>query len=70
LIYHSDRTQPIRVQIAGRPSGTEPKIKFYFFCQADVQNGDLAAAKLAGDAALRDACAALASWAESQLSGG
>lgn len=68
LIYHSDPTQPVRVQIAGRPSGTEPKIKFYFFCQADVSTGDLSSAKLAGDTAIRDAQKALATWAESQLS--
>lgn len=43
-IYKSDPTQSVRIQIAGRPSGTEPKIKFYLFCQSDVLNSDLEAA--------------------------
>jgi phosphoglucomutase len=67
LIYKSDTTKPVRIQIAGRPSGTEPKIKFYFFCQSDVLNGDLQAARTAGDAALKDAQKALADWAQQQL---
>jgi phosphoglucomutase len=31
--------------VSARPSGTEPKIKFYASCCAEVKNGDLAAAK-------------------------
>ncbi|MFN9720286.1 MAG: phospho-sugar mutase [Planctomycetota bacterium] len=67
LIYESDPTQPVRIQIAGRPSGTEPKIKFYFFCQSDILDGDLTKAKAAGDAALKDVQNALGDWAASQL---
>jgi phosphoglucomutase/phosphomannomutase len=67
LIYKSDESQPVRVQIAGRPSGTEPKIKFYFFCQSDVVNGQVAAARTAGDAALAAAMKALNEWAQQQL---
>jgi phosphoglucomutase len=31
--------------VSARPSGTEPKIKFYASCCAELENGDLAAAK-------------------------
>jgi phosphoglucomutase/phosphomannomutase len=67
LIYKSDESQPVRVQIAGRPSGTEPKIKFYFFCQSDVVNGQVAAARAAGDTAMAAAMKALNEWAQQQL---
>jgi phosphomannomutase len=68
LIYKSDESQPVRIQIAGRPSGTEPKIKFYFFCQSDLINGDLEAARAAGDAAMKDVQKALGEWAQKMLS--
>ena len=68
LIYRSDETKPIRIQIAGRPSGTEPKIKFYFFCQSDLSDSvDLEAARKAGDTALSDLKKALGEWADQQL---
>ena len=67
LIYKSDPTQSVRVQIAGRPSGTEPKIKFYLFCQSDILKGDLGAARAAGDNAMKDVQQALADWAQQQL---
>ena len=67
LIYHSDAAQPIRLQIAARPSGTEPKIKFYFFCQSDLTNTTLEAARTAGDRALEEARRALQAWAAGQL---
>ena len=68
LIYTSDPGEPVRIQIAGRPSGTEPKIKFYFFCQSDLTNSaDLERARLAGDAKISEVQTALATWAEAQL---
>lgn len=67
LIYKSDPSQPVRIQIAGRPSGTEPKIKFYLFCQSDILNGDLSAAREAGDAAMKDVQQALGQWAQQKL---
>ncbi len=68
LIYKSAVDQPVRVQIAGRPSGTEPKIKFYFFCQSDLPAGeDLAQAKGAGDSVMKEVQSALGEWAESQM---
>lgn len=36
--------------LSARPSGTEPKIKFYVSCPVTVQNGDLAGAKAAAGA--------------------
>lgn len=68
LIYKSDDSGPVRIQIAGRPSGTEPKIKFYFFCQSDLPGGeDLAQAKGAGDSVLQEVQDALGAWADKQL---
>lgn len=67
LIYKSDPALPVRVQIAGRPSGTEPKIKFYLFCQSDIVNGDLDTARVAGDTAMRDVQQALSQWAQQKL---
>ncbi len=43
LIFHTDR---LGTRFAARPSGTEPKIKFYLFARTDVAGPDqLAAAK-------------------------
>lgn len=68
LIYKSDGAGPVRIQIAGRPSGTEPKIKFYFFCQSDLPGEeDLAQAKGAGDSVLQEVQDALGAWADEQL---
>ena len=69
LVYKSDASQSVRFQIAGRPSGTEPKIKFYLFCQSDVINGDLDAARSAGDKVMQDVQQALGDWAQQQLKG-
>ncbi len=43
LIFQLDQAD---VRFAARPSGTEPKIKFYLFARSDIVGGDLAAAKL------------------------
>ncbi|MCH2203193.1 MAG: phospho-sugar mutase [Fuerstiella sp.] len=68
LIYKSDPAASVRVQIAGRPSGTEPKIKFYFFCQSDLSGeSDLERARLVGNAKLSEVQKALTSWAQTQL---
>lgn len=68
LIYKSDPAAPVRINIAGRPSGTEPKIKFYFFCQSDLPGGeDLNQAKGAGDSVMKEVQDALGKWADQQL---
>ena len=41
LIYYTEDG----TKIAARPSGTEPKIKFYISVQSEVENGDLAASE-------------------------
>lgn len=68
LIFRSDADSPVRIQIAGRPSGTEPKIKFYFFCQADVSpEGSLEEARSNAATAMKEAQEALGAWADQQL---
>ncbi|MCP4174819.1 MAG: phospho-sugar mutase [Fuerstiella sp.] len=68
LIYKSDPDSSVRVQIAGRPSGTEPKIKFYFFCQTDLSDGgNLEHARAAGDGVMNEVQEALAAWADEKL---
>lgn len=67
LIYTSDDSKPVRVRIAARPSGTEPKIKFYFFVQSDLVNGNPDAARDAGDRAMKNVQDALGQWADEQL---
>ena len=68
LIYKSDPASPVRVQIAGRPSGTEPKIKFYFFCQSDINPGtDLSQARSVGDSVMNEVQESLSAWAQQQL---
>lgn len=70
LFYLSDPASPVRVQIAGRPSGTEPKIKFYLFCQVDLNKTDphdLDRARSTGDQAIQNVQKALGDWAAGQL---
>ncbi len=68
LIYTSNRAESVRIQIAARPSGTEPKIKFYFFCQSELlDDDDLERARLTGDSKLNEVQKALTTWAEAQL---
>jgi phosphoglucomutase len=68
LVYKSDPASPVRIQIAGRPSGTEPKIKFYLFCQSDLSPGvNLDQAKGAGDSVMKELQNAMGKWADEQL---
>jgi phosphoglucomutase len=50
--------------VSARPSGTEPKIKFYINCPVQVENGDLAKAK----AAAKDFCDKISKEISSVLS--
>ncbi|MCA9040475.1 MAG: hypothetical protein KDA65_09025, partial [Planctomycetaceae bacterium] len=57
-----------RFRIAVRPSGTEPKIKFYFFAQADVPDAEkLASSKTATVDELTRLQDALSEWIDAQL---
>jgi phosphoglucomutase len=68
LFFLSDPEKPVRAQIAIRPSGTEPKIKFYLFCQADLETSDgLSQARTAGDDVMESIKTALSEWADKQL---
>lgn len=68
LIFRTKATDPVRAQIAVRPSGTEPKIKFYLFCQTDVPGSeDLIRARAAGDAAMSELRQAISEWAAGRL---
>lgn len=51
LIFHTDREG---VRFAARPSGTEPKIKFYLFARSDVNGPDSLPQAKAETAALLD----------------
>jgi phosphoglucomutase len=67
LLFLDSAPGAFRCSIAVRPSGTEPKIKFYFFASADVVDADeLATVKQRTNeqlAALQDA---LSAWVRSQ----
>ncbi|MHC4877825.1 MAG: phospho-sugar mutase [Planctomycetota bacterium] len=57
-----------RIRFATRPSGTEPKIKFYLFAEPNGPAGDeLAAQRAATDARLDAFEQALAAWIEPKL---
>ena len=59
-----------RFRVAARPSGTEPKIKFYFFGEADVSSADaLAATKSATDAKLDEIADSLMAWIDGVIAG-
>ena len=67
LLILEGRTEHCRVTLAGRPSGTEPKIKFYLFANAS-KNLPLAEAKSAAQGCLADLEAALKHWLTSVVS--
>jgi phosphoglucomutase/phosphomannomutase len=57
------------LSIAARPSGTEPKIKFYFFLKEAPGAADLVAAKQAAHDRLTDVSVQLDKWVEQILAG-
>jgi phosphoglucomutase len=68
LLIFESRISPIRFEIAVRPSGTEPKIKFYFFGRAEVANADrLDAMREMTHERYDDLQAALDRWMDRQL---
>jgi phosphoglucomutase len=65
LIFHTERPG---TRFAARPSGTEPKIKFYLFAQSDVASpGRLAAAKQETDRRLDQMTTDLDAYVEDVL---
>lgn len=58
----------IQMQIAARPSGTEPKIKFYFFAQSGrLAAGSLDEARQRTDQTMQAAMNALSKWVDDVL---
>ncbi len=69
LFLDSDAGQ-LRFSIAVRPSGTEPKIKFYFFARGERTAGEpIAALKVRVDRCLSDLQEALADFVKQALAG-
>lgn len=69
LIFHGTHADS-RIRFAARPSGTEPKIKFYLFAEPHGPAGDdVANAKARGDALLNQFESDLADWIDPYLKG-
>ena len=69
LIFHGSHDD-CRVRFAARPSGTEPKIKFYLFAEPHGPAGDdVAAHRDRAEARLNAFETALGEWIEPQLKG-
>jgi phosphoglucomutase len=67
LIFHGTHDD-CRIRFAARPSGTEPKIKFYLFAEPHEPSGDnVAEHRARTEARLDQFEAALASWIEPKL---
>lgn len=70
LMFLDSAPGDFRCSIAVRPSGTEPKIKFYFFASADVKDASsLATVKQATDERLGALQEALSAWVRQQVGG-
>ncbi|MFK7819392.1 MAG: phospho-sugar mutase [Planctomycetaceae bacterium] len=71
LVFLDSAEGDATISIAVRPSGTEPKIKFYFFVQESMTaHADLQAAKKAAAARVQEADSELEAWADSVLQAG
>lgn len=68
LMFLDSAPGDFRCSIAVRPSGTEPKIKFYFFASADVKDvSTLATVKQVTDERLKTLQDALSVWVRQQV---
>ncbi|MFO1019222.1 MAG: phospho-sugar mutase [Planctomycetales bacterium] len=68
LLFFDSVPGPIEISIAVRPSGTEPKIKFYCFARAACSQPDkLPEVRTATDAAMKAAQQALSAWLDATL---
>lgn len=68
LLMFSGSTESGQFRFAARPSGTEPKIKFYFFAEAPVSDADqLAAVREQTDQQMDRFADALLDWIDSTL---
>ncbi len=69
LMFEGSNTdKSLNVQLGVRPSGTEPKIKFYYFAQAEVSDSDLLAeTKVQASAAIECFKESLMDWIDQTL---
>ncbi len=68
LVFFDSAPGDLEVSIAVRPSGTEPKIKFYFFARAKCPTqADLEPTKQRTSASLKQAMSALSTWIKQTL---
>ncbi len=67
LLFFDSEPGPINIHIAVRPSGTEPKIKFYLFVRATVDPGELEAVKDKAAQTYQQIKQDLLAWIESKL---
>jgi phosphoglucomutase len=68
LLFLDSADAPTQFSIAARPSGTEPKIKFYFFARsAPSPNSSLDEVKARAAAQMHDFQEALMSWVQEVL---
>ena len=68
LIFETAPTDGVTVRIAVRPSGTEPKIKFYLFARADVADADaLASTRERTGAVMEQVQQSLSAWIDATL---
>ncbi|MEX0700534.1 MAG: phospho-sugar mutase [Planctomycetales bacterium] len=69
LFLESAEEEGRRFSLAARPSGTEPKIKFYFFAEARCDGpAELPAVEKETESAFAKFQAALATWVQAELS--
>ena len=70
LLFLDSAAGPIQFSIAARPSGTEPKIKFYFFARSAPQStGSLAEIKAKTAAGMQEFQDSLMAWVNGVLKG-
>ncbi len=67
LVFLDTAEGPATISVAARPSGTEPKIKFYFFVTEELQDKDLATAKAAAKDRLDAVASDLDAWVQNVL---
>jgi phosphoglucomutase/phosphomannomutase len=68
LVFFESAPSDCTISFAARPSGTEPKIKFYFFARAACPEGaDLAGVKTQTETRLREFQEALSAWVHNIL---
>lgn len=65
LVFFESAPGDLEISFAVRPSGTEPKIKFYFFARMKLASPEmLPAAKSQADGKLREVADALSAWVQ------